>query len=401
MRRLSDQILPQCAAHLVEGLIAETTCFLRCEHGRTVRFERRDTCLTHGDIHDQVILARADQAVVEGFALDHQPCRSIHVGVGTDPGRRVARPYADRRSARAICRLDEATLAGGENQGDVVVAHELHRPGPAGRLSHPLHQVERRSLALQRLLNELAGLIADTDRVTVTAEDERIAFLERYQGFGHECRRGTGHGDETQDHPDRAGDLGSSLIRGTLQQPGPRLPRQRTVDAQASEAILDRLVRNVADPGLGHCGGRQMLGALGHTLGDVLEQRIYARLRPARKVLLRGDRTRDQRFYLRVCGQWRNRHGSLLHRFLSFLSALYVLSHRRGPITAHAHRLRISVYDIMSDTIPHTPTGGSHGTHCFFRLLVATPAQGARPDSGGACAASRLRCYHYSEDRGR
>ena len=65
---------------------------------------------------------------------------------------------------------------------------------------------------------------------------------------------------------------------------------QGPVDLEAGEAVLEGLVGDVADPGLGHGGRGQLLGQAGHRLGDGVQQRLDLGLGPAGKHRLGGHR---------------------------------------------------------------------------------------------------------------
>jgi hypothetical protein len=67
-----------------------------------------------------------------------------------------------------------------------------------------------------------------------------------------------------------------------------RLALQGPVDLQAGEAVLERLVDGVADPGLLHRRHRQLLGPGGGSLADPLQQGIDTGFGPAGEGGLRG-----------------------------------------------------------------------------------------------------------------
>jgi hypothetical protein len=89
-----------------------------------VGFEQAENPVAQPGFRHHGLLARADRAVIEGFAGHHFGDRFFQVGRRIDQRRNVAGAHAEGRLAAGIGGFHDARAAGGENHAGALVPHE-------------------------------------------------------------------------------------------------------------------------------------------------------------------------------------------------------------------------------------------------------------------------------------
>lgn len=120
----------------------------------------------------------------------------------------------------------------------------------------------------QHLLDQRADLIGHLLRPAAGAKDERVATLDRDQGLEDEGRHRMGDREKPDDDADRAGNFGDQALGVVTKRALRGLTGQLLPDPQAGEAVLERLVADVADVGLIDGGDRQLLSVVSDSLGQ-------------------------------------------------------------------------------------------------------------------------------------
>ena len=266
------------------------------------------------------LFGRADHAVVEGLAHQHGTDRGLHVARIAHDHRGIAGADADRRSAARISRLHHARAAGGENQCDVGVAHEMlahrHRRfldpsddvfGSAGLDRSLKHNSRRRNRALLG--------------PRVRTENDSVAGLQRQKRFENRGRSRVGRRHDSGDDAHRFSDPGDAHGFVFFQNAAGFGVAVFVVDIFRRVMILDDLVFHDAHAGLGnrHLRQRNPFVVRGQRGGG--KDRIDLFLRVLRKLDLRGFHFGDQgvkRFFLRrqLSGIRNNLLGLLICLFL-------------------------------------------------------------------------------------
>ena len=277
----------------VEGALHDLRGLLRAEHDPVVLRQRRDERVAQGGVDDDVLLRAADQAVVKGLAQHDRGRRLRDVGVRGNPRRRVARTDTDRRLATRIGGLDHPRPPRRKDQRDIRMAHELRRAPPTRPTLHPLHQHRGRTMTRQRRRDDLPRRTRDTLGHAMTAEDDRVARLQRDQRLVGDRRHRIGDRHQREDHPHRTGDLGDLQHLISPQDPASLPALQGLPHPHRPKRDLRFLVIDITDRRLSD----RLLSKLPRTIidrrRDVLQQRINTILRPTRKLPLRDDRRRD------------------------------------------------------------------------------------------------------------
>ena len=212
---------------------------------------------------DHVLLAGAQNAVIEGTAGDDHLDNFLQVDVAVDHDLNVALADADGRLAAGVGSLDHARAAGADAQ-----IHSAHQAGRElhGGLGDDLDQVLGHAELFELSVHQLNSLDADALSAGMRADDDGIAALHRAGGVVHDGDdRVRGRGDGTDD-ADGLCDLGDLGVFIPVDDAATLLTLHAQPNGLGLVAALGDLAVVAAHAGLidGHVG--QHLGVIVHSL---------------------------------------------------------------------------------------------------------------------------------------
>src|SRR5262249_2560068 len=91
--------------------------------------------------------------------------------------------------------------------------------------------------------------LTDSERVAMKAQEERVLRFQTDQRLEDGGCYRVGHRHDPEHHPDRSGDFGDAAVAVSRNWRQTRADPHRLVDSEAREAVLQRLVGDVAEPG--------------------------------------------------------------------------------------------------------------------------------------------------------
>ena len=211
---------------------------------------------------DDGVLRRARRGVVEGLGEADLGRRVGEVGGLVDDRGGVAEADADRRPAAAVGPAH--VVLGARHHHEVRGVHQLL----GERLGHPrqdLHEVLRVARAGQLVPHHPGHPGGRGQAGRGGGEDDRVPPLDRQHRLVDRRRRRVRRGTDGGDHADGLGVLHQPAAGKLLDDadgPG-ALPQEVAQGAEGLAAVLDDLVRDVAEPGVPDRDLRQLAGALG------------------------------------------------------------------------------------------------------------------------------------------
>ena len=190
----------------------------------------------------------ADHAVVEGLGEKDRVHSHFHVAGVVHDHRDIARADADRGGAAGISGLHHAGTTGGEDQSDVLMAHQIAAHGD-GRLVDPGDDVFRCARLDRGIQDDLCGIASAFSGARMRTEHDTVAGLQRDQRF--EDRRGCRirRRNDPGDHAAGLRDLDHAERIVRLDDPACLHRQEFVADVLGGVMILDDLVFHHAHAG--------------------------------------------------------------------------------------------------------------------------------------------------------
>ena len=224
-------------------------------------------------VDDRGVFGGAEHAVVERLAGDDVVDGLLHVRRPLDERRRVARPDAIRRFARAVRRADQSHPARRENHRDVALLHQLLRAFERHR-RHPVDATGRSAGAARRLVHHLRDARDALDGRRMRAEHDGAARLQRDQDFVDRRRGGVGRRHDRRDDAERLGDLDDAPVLVARDDADGLHRADEVVDLLRAEEVLLDLVVDDAVAGFFDGEPREGLGLRRRRGGHRIDDRI-------------------------------------------------------------------------------------------------------------------------------
>ena len=206
---LADQVLVDVRLAVVAALERGLRERLDLAGGQPVaavpghRLGQRVEDLGHGE---DLLLADAEQVVVERPADDDRLGRVVQAGGGVDDDRRIARPGDDRPPLAGQRGPGDGRAAGHDQQADRLVVEQLRRPSSSVGGSMIVSRLSRPIASRIALLNRRTPSAAIFAPGGMGVEDDRVARGQHVDRVGRQGRQAVG------DRRDRADDAERGVV---------------------------------------------------------------------------------------------------------------------------------------------------------------------------------------------
>ena len=190
----------------VDHIVGNLLRLLRIEEVAVVFLHNAFEILVDFLIDDDRLLGSADHAVVKGFGEHQVGAGALELCAFLNIAGHVAGADAQSGLTGAVCALDHACAAGGEDEGHARMIHQSSGCLNGGRFN-PLDAVFRRAGLDCRIIEHFCSGDRALLCIGMKAEDHRVAGFHADQRFEHRGGGGVRNGGCRSDNANRLRDL--------------------------------------------------------------------------------------------------------------------------------------------------------------------------------------------------